>query len=162
MRGAIVLMAAAPLVFVPVSHAAVPLGTTDIHGKWRMRGAVVHSQNGAPVGKRDRQTWRLKLLCADSCQVRATLGVNTAHPKVVLLSRAGSGNRYSGSLTAASACSGGVPGTITTQISLRPTKAKLLHARLVATEVLALVIARKECPAATTSTTRRYNGVPAG
>jgi hypothetical protein len=167
MRGAFGLMAAVPLMFVSMSQGAVPLGTTDLHGHWQMRGVVVHSRGGTPTGTKSRRTWTLRLSCGGACHVRATINLDGHHRKVIRLARAGVGNSYRGSLTTAISCAAGkhtnaAPGTLVTKVSLRVTAAKLFHASLVATRVVSYVTTRRECPNRTTSTMWRYRGVPAG
>jgi hypothetical protein len=167
MRRMVIGMAAVPLVLVSMSSGAVPLGTTDIYGKWDMRGTVVQSRNAAPVGTVDRRVWTLRLLCEDSCHLRARLAVGR-HMRVVRLAQVNGGNRYQGSFTGRASCSSshghtayGAPGTMTARISLRVTAATLLHASLVATRVASRVTTREECPKSAASSVRRYQGVPA-
>jgi hypothetical protein len=160
-------MAAVPLMFVSMSQGAVPLGTTDLHGHWQMRGVVVHSRGGTPTGTKSRRTWTLQLSCGGACHVRATINLDGHHRKVIRLARAGVGNSYRGSFTTRIGCaaskhtSASAPGTLVTKVSLRVTAAKLLHASLVASRIVSYVTTRRECPKRTTSTMWRYRGVPA-
>jgi hypothetical protein len=167
MRHVVIGIAAVPLALVATSRGAVPLGTTDIYGTWHMRGTVVQSHNAAPVGTVDRRVWTLRLLCGDSCHIRARLGPGP-NARVVRLAQVNGGNRYHGSFTGPASCSTieghtafGAPGTVTTHISLRVTAAKLLHVRLVATRVVSRVTRRGECPNAAAYSVRRYEGVSA-